>query len=339
MIVKKKVLADLPMVYAVAELRVGAGTYYIAASEDRDGGCCMVDGETLESFPLWNEPGGVMSLVPVPGENGAFFAIERFFPIFRSEDSKIIKGKIYFQDGKPVCNRKTVYGLPFTHRIGLMGGDLIACTLCGGKAYQEDWSVPGGVYAGSLQGESMRLILGNLTKNHGLFLQNDRKIALISSHEGVFSLMRQGGGWVMEQWIQEEAGDVFLEDLDGDGQEELLTIQGFHGDRLVAYHRAEGRFHPWAELPISFGHVLWAGKICGREGILAGSRRSEKELAFYAFEPDGAGKARFRKEIIGLGGGPTQVAVCQRGDGTDILAANHGMGQLVLYQVRNHECL
>lgn len=342
MIVEKRVLVDLPMVYAVARLSVNARPYYMAASELENGKCYLVDCETFEPFLVWDAPGGVMNLIPVEEEDGAFLAIEQFYPIFRSEKARIVKGTLRLENGTLSCQKSRVCDLPFAHRIGLAGRpgrrSLVACTLCGGKAFQEDWSVPGGAYVGDAGGE-LKQVLGGLTKNHGLFIRNEagRDTVLISAHEGVFALGKNDGGWTAEKLLDEETSDLCLEDLDEDGEEELIAIQGFHGDALSVYKRENGSFRRAAELPIAFGHVLWAGELCGRKGIVVGNRGGDKELAVYWTGPDGKGGIRFEREVVDEGIGPAQISVCNRNGGTEILSANHGIGQLTLYRLRQND--
>lgn len=342
MIVEKRVLVDLPMVYAVARLSVNARPYYMAASEQENGKCYLVDCGTFEPFLAWDAPGGVMNLVPIEEKDGAFLAIERFYPVFRSEEAQIVKGRLRFENGELSCRKSKVCDLPFAHRIGLIGRpgsrSLVACTLCGGKAFQEDWSVPGGAYVGDA-GRELRQVLGGLTKNHGLFVRNGtgRDAVLFSAHEGVFALVKDGGAWTAKKLLDEETSDLCLEDLDGDGEEELVAIQGFHGDVLSVYKRENGSFRRAAELPIAFGHVLWAGEICGRKGIVVGNRGGDKELAVYWTGADGKGGIRFEREVVDEGVGPAQISVRSGSGGTEILSANHGIGQLTLYRLRQND--
>jgi hypothetical protein len=343
MMIHKKVLADLPMVYAVTIIQVDGKSFYMAASEAKDGKCYLIDAQTYETHLAWNSPGGVMSLVSIEEENGAFLAIEKFFPVFLSEKACITQGRLQFINGTLTCTREKVCDLPFVHRIGLIrNGDaktLVASTLCGGKAFTEDWSIPGGIYIGAYQSGSQTLLTqvqDGLTKDHGLFIkkENGKDVVLFASHEGVFHLMQKDGQWKVEKYLNDESSDIFLEDIDEDGVDELMDIQGFHGDQLVIYKRLNGVYRLVESIPIAFGHVLWAGKLCGHMGIIVGNRGGEKELNIYWRTSDIGEKVEFEKQVVDKDVGPAQIVVRHYRCGDDILSANHGIGQLALYQLR-----
>ncbi len=340
--IHKKILADLPMVYAVAVIQVAGKPFYMAASEAKDGKCYLIDAETYETHLIWDSPGGVMNLVPIEEEKGSFLAIEKFFPVFSSEQAFISRGELEIVNGTLTCTKEKICDLPFVHRIGLIGAGarktLVASTLCGGKAYTEDWSIPGGVYVGVYHPFSQILlsqVQDGLIKNHGMFIKKEggRDVVLFCSHEGVFQLKQNDGQWQVEKFLNDECSDVFLEDIDEDGVDELMTIQGFHGDQLVIYKRLEGVYRLVESIPIAFGHVLWAGKLCGHIGIIVGNRGGEKELNIYWRTSEIGQKVEFEKQTVDKDIGPAQIVVRHHRHGDDILSANHGIGQLTLYQL------
>ena len=83
--VKKRFLARLPWVYAITTLELEGRTWCLAASElEGEGGdCLLIDPDTGAVHTVWTGPGGVMSLVPIPGEAGAFLSIDEFYPVFQ----------------------------------------------------------------------------------------------------------------------------------------------------------------------------------------------------------------------------------------------------------------
>ena len=52
---------------------------------DAPGPCYAFDSQTYERETVWEEPGGTMAMVPLPGKNGDFLAVQRFFPGFQAQ--------------------------------------------------------------------------------------------------------------------------------------------------------------------------------------------------------------------------------------------------------------
>jgi len=185
--VKKEKYADLYMGYCISLMEVGEKTYCLAASESRDGEILLIDTETNGVQKIRGLQGGMMNVIPVPEEQGAFLAIQKFYPIFDSKAAEIVYCKIQSFEGEELeADVSVVDYLPYVHRIGLTGEEgkrkIIAATLCHNKEYQDDWSFPGGVYEYLLD-ENMgmkakRMILDGLHKNHGMFLHIDKIVVI-----------------------------------------------------------------------------------------------------------------------------------------------------------------
>lgn len=56
-IVKQNITA-LPGVYAVSTIEFEGKTYFMAASENREGRCLLIDPQTLQLHELWHQPAG-----------------------------------------------------------------------------------------------------------------------------------------------------------------------------------------------------------------------------------------------------------------------------------------
>lgn len=88
-----------------------------------------------------------------------------------------------------------------------------------------------------------------LLKNHGYYAIQDEGYSLITSVEGVFKLtypeFSTTGDWQLERLFDEETSDVVKVDINQDGKDEYMIIQGFHGDRLRIFTEDFGRelFH------------------------------------------------------------------------------------------------
>jgi hypothetical protein len=132
-----------------------------------------------------------MGFAQVPGRDDAILAITRFYPIFRAEAAGI---DLYVaRDGlaEPWEGRRVI-DLPFVHRMASVstpaGDFLVAATVCGGKAFQEDWSQPGAVVAFRIPADLTGVweaepILEGIHRNHGM---------AVATFAGVRSLLDLG---------------------------------------------------------------------------------------------------------------------------------------------------
>ena len=87
--VKKRVICNLNKCYAMSEVTVEGRRCFVAAAEQHDP-CYLFseEGELLEK--VWDEPGGVMTMARVPGADGQFLAIHKFYSPDDSADAKIV---------------------------------------------------------------------------------------------------------------------------------------------------------------------------------------------------------------------------------------------------------
>ncbi|MDO4573331.1 MAG: hypothetical protein Q4C13_08170 [Clostridia bacterium] len=337
--VKKLDLMRLERCYAVAAVPVRGRMQMIFATEGQ-GACCAFDLEGRRQPDVWTEPGGTMSIVPVPGRDADFLAVQRFFPTFDAADARIVRAQMQ-ADGE--WRVQTAALLPYVHRFDLLqaGGRvyLIASSLCEAKNAKDDWSSPGRVYAGVLpeNGEGalkLEPVLDGLVKNHGYSRcrYQGRDAALVTAEEGVFLLCPPEAGadsWTVRQLLDKPASDAVLTDLNGDGRDELVTIEAFHGDRLTVYEQdgASGfRTAYRYERPFEFGHVVCAARLGGVATVVCGCRRAGKELFLLR-----ASRGGYEYEILDEGVGPSNVAVLNLPDRDLILAANREAAMASLY--------
>ena len=75
--IKKKVLAHLNKCYAIAPLFYQGKRQFLVAAEKADP-CYLFDQDGTLQDTLWTEPGGVMTMVQVPGTNGQLRSTAKF---------------------------------------------------------------------------------------------------------------------------------------------------------------------------------------------------------------------------------------------------------------------
>jgi hypothetical protein len=236
--------------------------------------------------------------------------------------------------------------MPFAHRIDLiqLHGELVllASTLCSGKATREDWSQPGGVFAAALDENAhgpleWRPLAEGLHTNHGM----DRAHLggtlgdgyLLSCREGLFHLAlppTPGAPWPLEQVAEGEHSDAFAFDVEGRGTADIFAIRPFHGN-VLCHYRFDGtdwQQHIIAE-DLPFGHVVWAGEILGRPGLIAGARRGEAGLRLYRFSG-----GKYTRETIDTGIGAAQLRVYESTpERALLLASGRGTDEVLHYEL------
>lgn len=361
--IEKRVLADLPMSYAVGWLKKDGKLYGIAASEGT-AGCILFDPDNPQDLVnVWENAGGTMGIVQT-GDDGTFLAVQNFFKGFRSETACIVQAR-------PELNGKwkveKLIDLPYVHRfdvIGIKGTQfLVASTLCDAKDYKEDWSRPGRVWLGKLPDDPPKIkedpadkSLGNteeelfrlttlipaITKNHGFCRcsYRGRQVILISGMEGLFEIPipdTPDGPWTYHKLLDREISEAAVVDFDGDGVEELVTIEGFHGNQIVINQFQDGTFHPVYTYPVAFGHVVWGGDILGRASILVGYR--EDNAALLLLQKNSGPGFSMEHIFIDELQGPTNICVRSMEDRFQILCSCGKTQQIVLYELTNFDKL
>ncbi|HUT30050.1 MAG TPA: hypothetical protein VMX13_09685 [Sedimentisphaerales bacterium] len=345
--VTKRTLTNLERVYSIAAiptLKVDGWPAFLAGSEG-DGPLLYFGPPEYEPIEIANEPGGFISLWTFErGATNYVVAATDFKPGFKAENCRII---VYPLDGPTRGAAFEVGTLPYTHRVAVsaVGGRqcFLGSTLCAAKAFKYDWTQPGGVHLAVIpdiidsQWEFSQIVTG-LNKNHGMdFAQLDkagRGGFLLSAMEGLFFMKipeSPGDRWEVETIAEGEHSDAFAYDWDAAGRPQIFAISPFHGNTVTIYRREQGRWSGTVITDdISMGHVLWAGELLGRPGLLAGGRDGRKELRLY--RKSGPQGKDFSYELIDEGIGPTQIAVVDRGkDSAGLIVAAHAVNEVRTY--------
>jgi hypothetical protein len=345
MSVKKTILFTLAQPYAVSSGRIDGQTVYFAASERRDGQILVSSAPCRAASVIADGPGGCMGLLPLnPNNSRSILAIEGFYPIFQSEGA----GIALYTAGPDLASpwtRRRICDLPFLHRIAMVtaGGTpmLLAAALCSRKDFREDWSWPGALYRIETRpGDAPWPIdpiplLDNLTKNHGLFVcrRAGRETVYIGADEGVFSIEvpKNNSQWKIKQIFDWPTSDIAVMDLDNDGEDEILTIEPFHGNKACVYKQINGRWQSVFEYAVDFGHVAWAGKIRGQTSMILGSRGGGKELILLTL--DDASLWRFKSTILDMDVAPMNIIVENDTECDVVLAANGETNEVAIYRI------
>jgi hypothetical protein len=339
-------LDDMERCYAASTIRAEGRTYAVFASESVDGPCYAYTGEGFsQKEVIWEKAGGTMSFVPIPGRDGEFIAVQRFFPGFQSAGAKLVWGR----RGSSGWEVRDLAGLPYVHRFDLFVIEdeihLFAAILCGSKKDREDWSDPGKILAGKLPaapegGVSWREISGGHVKNHGYGRGRFQgaEAAFFTSQAGLFAAVppaKKDGEWKIVTLINRPISDVAVIDLDGDGEDELVTIEPFHGNQFVVNKKNAGgsAYEVVWRYPndIDFAHTVTGCTLCGRQAVIGGIRRKNGELFVLLHD---AGKG-FYTELVEEGAGTSNAAAVRINGVDHIIAANHTKNEAAVYRVKD----
>lgn len=343
--VTKKILGNLEKTYALALIIYQGQPHFLVASE-LEKPCLLFDLAGNQKDVVWEKPGGVMSMVYVPGSNGQFLTTHRFYSFNDAEDA-VISVVTPMEQGN--WHIQTLVKLPYVHRIDIVerGGVryLIACQLKSGQEYENDWRFPGKLYAAVLPDDLMQfnedhplaltLLRDDLPRNHGYYrvMQGEIPICIISAESGVYSMIppeTPGASWTTETLVNDPASDAVLCDFDGDGLQELGVISPFHGDRVRIYHQQNGTYQMVYEYEksIPFCHGFFGGSLWGRQRLVVGHRSGDRDLISFTYD---AARSSYVCEQLDHDVGPANLLVCQE-DGTDILiAANREIDEIAMY--------
>lgn len=328
---------EWPMCYTAASLTLDGSLYAVFASEDRDNtGAVLMHGET--ETPLWKTPGGCMGIVQVPGKD-EFLCIQRFYPIFQSENAEI--SWYYKREG--IWKRKVLDTVPFVHRIAIVKENkrlyLIISRLCREKAFPEDWSSSGCVYACEMDllhrriGQKNR-ILDGLYQNHGLVkIASHNDICLIAHQNGIHEItMDEKGFWTTKQIYSQPCSDVAVGRRgEGEVYEELGIITPFHGDTFQIIRKTGNNWEEVFGLQDHFGHGLWGGLIAEKESYLVGFRGGTKGIYCIWVEKGG-----YRITPVDMGVGNANLTVFRWGQTDYIGAANRESNTYSIYEAEEN---
>jgi len=314
------------MPYALGWLTHQGERCVVAATEDH--GPVVISRPPFERAEvLVPGPGGCMSLLENPRKPGELFSIMGCFLGYN------FHGGAVYRIAGGTANK--LIDLPFGHRLEIVdrpdGRFLLASNLASTKDSPQDWTRPGSLYALPLDTEWKELgtpVLENLNKHHGMFqgTLNGRPTFMVSAQQGVFSLDLRSPGWAFARVLDHEVSEIALFDLDGDGNDELVTIEPFHGNVLAVYKAVNGHWSRTWDAELDYGHCVIAGLFQNRPSVLVSSRAGNKDLVWWDFSASVP-----QKTVVAEGVGTANLLVAKALGEDIILATNQARGELVRY--------
>lgn len=322
---------ELDHCYAIMRLQHGDQDFIVVASEEKKP-CYAYDlNNDYQRTVVWPDVGGTMTMVQIPGTLN-FLATQRFYPGFNSAACRIVKETFNGQD----WDQTIVGDFPYIHRFDIFpkydgtGYWYVGCSIANSKKDTDDWTDPGKVWVGEYNDdtekvEDLHALDFRLTKNHG-FKRMDG-YSLITGVQGIFKLVPPTADqdWQLTQLSDIETSDIYSADINQDGQDEYLTIEGFHGPYLrVSDHNFKTITRSEADTP--FGHAIWGGKLGDRDYFIFGWRSGKQNLELISSD-------QLDTQLIDQQVGPSNVTVYQKAGKTYLLSANREANQVAIYEI------
>lgn len=340
--IEKIHLDDMKRCYCASNIMFDQENHILLASEDPDVACNMYNtSDFKEKKNVWTKPGGCMSIIPIPGKEREFIAVQEFYLKVSPSLSKLVWGK-YNENNE--WEFKDVVALPYCHRFDIYQKDgvnyLIVATIAESKKDKNDWSKPGKIYAGILsddpsQGVELEVLQDGLFRNHGYWhaKENGEDVGYFGSDQGILRVKPLGNGeWEKTVILEGSIGEIATIDIDGDQEDEIMTIEPFHGDTIKIYKKIDGSYQEVYRYAnkIDFAHTLVGAKLAGKNTFLAGVRREEAELFYVQYDQ---ANDQFKTTVIEKGVGPANLCVVNEKDRDLIVAANHTKNEAAVYIV------
>lgn len=341
--ITKRKLDDIKRCYAVSNMHYEGKNHYIFASEDPNVICESFSGEEFtKDGEIWKEPGGCMSIIPIPNKEKEFLAIQEFYLKVSPSLSKVVWGR--YVDG--TWELTTILNMPYIHRFDIYRvGEVnyfIGATVAEKKESKDDWTHPGEIYVGVLPEDprdefNVEVLKYGLFRNHGYYrgYDEDGVCGYFGCDDGIYKVKppsNPDGEWCIEKMLNGAIGEISVIDIDSDGEEEIMTIEPFHGNEIHIYKKLEGEYKKvyTYDNQIKFAHALIAGTLRGVPTFIAGVRRNDAELFYVQFK-DG----KFITEVIEKGVGPANLCLVNEGHRDLILSANHTSNEGAVYIIED----
>lgn len=341
---EKKFLMEQNRCYATGSIQFNGQTLALLATEGA-GACNAFSGVDYGTqTAVWTEPGGTMTFAPLPGTNGEFLTIQKFFKMFQWEEATLVWVRPQ-QDGSFQVSE--LFKLPYLHRFDVLESNghkyFIGCTLAEHKDAKDDWSFPGKVYVADLPDDlaspmQLNVLIDSLYQNHGFakVVWNGRNAAMVGSRDGALIItppQDADSDWTVEKIMDQPVSDLAAIDIDGDGELEIATIEPFHGSYYRIYKKIGGKYQQIFEHPevSEFYHVVTGAELRGKPVFIGGCRRGKMQL-FYVTAST-TSPLSLEAVLIDEGVGPSNVSVIHEKNRDVLVSANREKGEAALYFV------
>lgn len=316
-----------------------AVVYASEASPDQPGDAYALFLDDLSNKELiWNNAGGCMSILQHPYHQNQFIAVQEFYLKQPNNQAKLVIGQ---RNEDKTYSFHDLLTLPYLHRFGFLQDSqgyahLIVCTIAKAKEHKEDWSQPGEVWTGILEKDNTirdwKLIKTGLYHNHGFYYNqfHGQEAIYLGSDQGIHRVYLKQDQVEIEQLLTTPVGEIALADLKGDGIQELMTIEPFHGDTIKIYQQKEMELVPVWKLnrEIEFAHALTGGQLLGKSCFIAGVRRKNAETLVITWNND-----EYQVHQVDQGAGAANCCLITTPNHEYISCANHTAGYCSLYEV------
>jgi hypothetical protein len=331
-----KIFSDqLDHCYAIMRLENNDHDFLVVASEEEEP-CFAYDlNDNFKKISVWNDVGGTMTMIQIPGTLN-FLATQKFYPGFNSKNCRIVKETFNGTD----WDQSIVGDFPYVHRFDLIQHEqglwFIGCSIANSKKNVDDWTNPGKVWVGDYNDESeevdnLRDLDFTLTKNHGY--KNMGNYSLITGVRGVYRVdyPTKESDWKLTQLVAVETSDIATADINGDGKDEYLTIEGFHGPYTRIYDSNFNTLYK-SEPETPFGHAIWGGKIGSKQYFVFGYREGKQDLELINFEDN-----KINIQLVDNQVGPSNATVYEKDGIQYIFSANRESDEVAVYKISDSE--
>lgn len=340
--IEKVFLDEMYRCYSTMSMKLDGELHLFYASEEKGYPVyAYLYNDLSDRKTVWEAAGGVMSMIPLPFTENQFLAIRDFYLKETPSQAKLTWVKYDKETG---FTSHDLFHLPYLHRFQLLSVEdrvyLLAATIAEKKEHKEDWSSPGKIYVAQLPKDlndsfELEVLVEGLFRNHGCYLANDHSCAYFASDEGILKVsppQQANETWKIERILEGRISEMAFSDLDGDGVEEMITIEPFHGNAIYIYKQEANVFKRVYEYPheIDFAHTLVGTTIRGVNSFVGGIRRVNSDLFMIQYV-DG----QYVTTIVDEKVGPANLAVTHLDDCDLIHSSNHTLNHAAVYIVKD----
>lgn len=339
--IEKIFLDEIYRCYSTMAMKLDDQLHFFFASEEKGYPAYAYSGADFKSRKtVWENGGGVMSMIPLPDVENQFLVIKDFYLKESPSKAKLVWVTYSKETG---FVEKDLFYLPYLHRFDLFKVEdkvfFIGGTIAHTKKDKEDWSNPGKIYVAQLPSDlsqpiELDVLVENLTRNHGYYRANDNSCGYFSSDEGVLKITPPktlNADWVVEKILEGRVSEIAFVDVDHDGVEEMITIEPFHGNEIYIYKVNNGKYKRVYKYPfeIDFAHTLVGAKILGTNTFVGGVRRMNSDLFMIQFI-----NGEYVTTIVDEKVGPANLAVANL-EGYDVIhSSNHTHNHAAVYIIK-----